>query len=48
MPHSARLASEALIRALVVAASLATLAGWFVWFRRWQHRRRVAAWLIPE
>jgi len=39
---------EALCRALAVAALLATLAGWFVWFRLWQHRRRVAAWLILE
>jgi hypothetical protein len=37
----------ALIRALAVAASLATLAGWFVWLRLWQHRRRVAAWRLP-
>lgn len=34
------------IRALTVAASLATLAGWFVWIRLWQHRRRVAAWTV--
>lgn len=39
---------QALIRALAVAASLATLAGWFVWIRLWQHRRRVAAWILPE
>jgi hypothetical protein len=39
--------AEALIRALAVAASLATLAGWFVWLRLWQHRRRVAAWILP-
>lgn len=37
---------EALIRALAVAASLATLAGWFVLLRLWQHRRRVAAWIV--
>ena len=39
---------EAVIRGLAVAASLATLAGWFVWLRLWQHRRRVAAWILPE
>jgi hypothetical protein len=39
---------EALIRALVVAARLATLAGWFVWIRLWQLRRRAAAWILPE
>jgi hypothetical protein len=39
---------KALIRALAVAASLATLAGWFVWIRLWQLRRRVAAWILPE
>lgn len=37
---------EAVIRALAVAASLATLAGWFVWIRLWQLRRRVAAWSV--
>lgn len=37
---------EALIRALAVTASLATLAGWFVWIRLWQLRRRVATWIV--
>jgi hypothetical protein len=37
---------EALIRALAVTAILAILAGWFVWIRLWQLRRRVATWLV--
>lgn len=37
-----------LIHALAVAASLATLAGWFVWLRLWGLRRRVAAWILLE
>jgi hypothetical protein len=37
---------EALIRALLVTSSLATLAGWFVWIRLWQLRRRVARWIV--
>jgi hypothetical protein len=40
------LTDEALIHALAVAASLATLAGWFVWIRLWQLRRRVATWIV--
>jgi hypothetical protein len=39
---------EALIRAMALAASLATLAGWLVWIRLWQLRRRVARWVIAE
>ena len=37
---------EPLLRAAAVAASLATLAGWFVWIRLWQLRRRVATWRV--
>jgi hypothetical protein len=37
---------EALCRALAVAAVLATLAGWFVWLRLWQLRRRAATWIV--
>jgi len=33
---------EALIRAM----AMATLAGWFVWLRLWQLRRRVATWIV--
>lgn len=32
--------------ALAVAAGLATLAGWFVWIRLWQLRRRAATWIV--
>jgi hypothetical protein len=38
---------EALCRGLAVAALLTTLAGWLVWLRLWQHRRRVATWIVP-
>ena len=39
---------ETVLRALAIAASLATLAGWFVWLRLWLHRRRVDAWILPR
>jgi len=32
------------LRTLAIAASLAVLAGWFVWIRLWLLRRRVATW----
>ena len=37
---------EAPLRALAVIAGLAILAGWFVWIRLWQLRRRAAAWIV--
>jgi hypothetical protein len=40
-------AEKALIRALALTTGLATLAGWFVWIRLWQLRRRAAAWIVP-
>jgi len=38
--------SGALLRAATVVLSLATLAGWFVWIRLWQLRRRAAIWIV--
>jgi hypothetical protein len=39
--------SGALFRVAAVASSLAVLAGWFVWIRLWQLRRRAVTWIIP-
>ena len=36
------------LRTLALAASLAVLAGWFVWIRLWLLRRRVATWTVVQ